>query len=68
MKTFWLEMRYKVAFLEYIRDNNCNIPQETSEPHFKFENKILKYYKYIMNTTEDEYLFLKLMFDLRETI
>jgi hypothetical protein len=68
MKTFWIEMKYKLPFLVYIRDSDCNIPQETSEPYVKYDKRILKYYKYVMDLSEDEYLFLKLMFDLKETI
>lgn len=73
-RVFWLEHRYKFSFFNYISENDILCPEETSEPFFDLIHLtsttavIRKYHKYKLDINDEEYTFLKLMFDLKETV
>lgn len=72
MKEFWVKMSDKNRFVESMGSRYF---LETREPYFdliKGSNgitaSIVKYYRYSADLTDEEYLFLKLQFDLKEEV
>ena len=71
MKEFWVKFSDKNRFVESICGHHiCEI----CEPFYSLERSdaytmhVVKYYKYSVDITDEEYLFLKLQFDLKEEL
>jgi hypothetical protein len=69
VKEFLIKMIDKDRFIEFI----CEHHTFECEPFFRMSFEaagmvVIKYYKYRVDITEEEYLFLKLQFDLREKL
>ena len=72
MKTIWVELADKNRFIESICGHHIT---EICEPFFKLTTdpssvafEITKYYRYRVDITDEEYVFLKLQFDLKEEL
>ena len=72
MKEFWVKMSDKNRFIESIRGHHIT---ETREPYFDLirgsngiTGAVVKYYHYRVDITDEEYLFLKLQFDLKDEV
>ena len=72
MKEFWVKFSDKSRFIEAVREHHLS---EISEPRHEITHrhngiplKITKYYHYRVDVTDEEYMFLKLQFDLKENV
>ena len=72
MKEFWVKMSDKNRFVESMGSRHF---WETREPYFDLikgyngiTNTVVKYYHYRVDITDEEYLFLKLQFDLKDEV
>lgn len=72
MKEFWVKFTDKNRFIDSIRGHHL---WEISDPRFTVTQRhngipltITKHYHYRVDITEEEYLFLKLQFDLKEEL
>ena len=70
MKEFWVDFSIKERFIDAIRGHHIT---ELCEPEYRMTFKsdgmaVIKYYKYRVDITTEEYVFLKLMFDLKEEL
>lgn len=72
MKTFWVRQTDKTKFIEAVRDHHIS---ELGDPFFQLiigsngiTFNVTKYYHYRVDISEEEYVFLKLVFDLKETL
>ncbi len=70
MKEFWIKFSDKNRFIESVDGHYIS---EMCEPFFLLEmsgqfNMVVKYYRYRVDITDEEYLFLKLQFDLKDEV
>jgi hypothetical protein len=71
MKTFWVSYIDKNRFIEALRDHHITElrdPYWALRQHSETHVEIVKYYQYRADITDEEYSFLKLMFDLKEEL
>lgn len=66
MKTFWVEIEHHGKFLDYIGSTASRPIASGVSPPFIRERRMFKHYKYSLDITDEEYLYLKLTFDIKE--
>jgi hypothetical protein len=66
MKTFWVEIEHHGKFLDYVSSTASRPIAKNVSPPFIRERRMFKYYKYSLDIADEEYLYLKMTFDLKD--